>query len=90
MAPTSRLRFVPGLRFDYYRVVATDKRSLDPRLAARLAVTPRFAIKGSVGIYHELPTPEFLDPHLGNPNLKLPWSDQYQLGSSGASRRPTI
>jgi TonB family protein len=77
---TRRLRLVPGLRFDYYHIVDTDKSSFDPRLAARFAVTPRFAIKASAGVYHELPTPQFLDPLLGNPNLLLPWADQYQLG----------
>jgi outer membrane receptor protein involved in Fe transport len=78
--PTSRLRIVPGLRFDYYYVVATHKTSWDPRLSARFEVTPRFAIKASVGLYHQLPTPQFLDREFGNPNLKLPWADQYQLG----------
>ena len=32
---TPRLRVVPGLRFDYYHVVETDKLSYDPRLALR-------------------------------------------------------
>jgi TonB family protein len=77
---TQRLRLVPGLRFDYYHVVGTDKSSFDPRLAARFAVTPRFAVKASAGIYHELPNPQFLDPTLGNPFLLLPWADQYQVG----------
>ena len=78
--PHPSLRLVPGLRFDYYRVFDTNKWSLDPRLAVRWAVTPRLAFKASVGLFHELPNPQFLDPQLGNPNLKLPWADQYQLG----------
>jgi hypothetical protein len=78
--PHPSLRLVPGLRFDYYRVFDTNKWSLDPRLAVRWAVTPRLAFKASVGLFHELPNPQFLDPQLGNPNLALPWADQYQVG----------
>jgi outer membrane receptor protein involved in Fe transport len=77
---TPRLRLVPGLRFDYYHIVHTDKSSFDPRLSARFAITPRFAVKASVGLYHELPTPQFLDPTVGNPDLALPFAEQYQLG----------
>jgi TonB family protein len=78
--PVPRLRLVPGLRFDYYHVVGTDKYSTDPRLAVRWEVAPRLALKAAVGLYHELPTPQFLDRVFGNPNLALPWADQYQVG----------
>src|SRR5262249_46848153 len=78
--PVPRLRPVPGPRFDYYHVVGTNKDSTDPRLAARWEVTPRTALKGAVGLYHQLPTPQFLDRVFGNPNLALPWADQYQVG----------
>jgi TonB family protein len=74
------LRLVPGVRVDYYHVVDTDKYNVDPRLSARWAVTPRLAWKGTVGIYHQLPTPQFLDKEFGNPNLALIWADQYELG----------
>ena len=77
---TKALRVVPGLRADYYHVVNTDKYSVDPRLSARWTVTPRLAFKGTVGIYHQLPTPQFLDTEFGNPNLSLIWADQYELG----------
>jgi len=78
--PTPRLRIIPGLRFDYYHVVGTDKFSTDPRLAARFELAPRLALKAAAGIYHELPTPQFLDRVYGNPNLALLWADQYQVG----------
>ena len=78
--PHPKLRLVPGLRFDYYHVLGTNKWSWDPRLAVRWDVTPWTAIKASVGIYHQLPMPEFLDREFGNPNLKLPRAEQYQLG----------
>jgi hypothetical protein len=79
-SPRANLKIVPGLRFDYYHVVDVDKYSVDPRLSGRWAVTPRFALKGTVGLYHQLPTPQFLDKEFGNPNLPLIWADQYELG----------
>jgi len=77
---TPQLRIVPGLRLDYYHVVQTDKFSYDPRLALRWELTPRWALKAAVGLYHQLPNPQFLDREFGNPNLLLPWADQYQIG----------
>ncbi|MDB4980457.1 MAG: TonB-dependent receptor [Myxococcales bacterium] len=79
-SPRANLKIVPGLRFDYYHVVDVDKYSVDPRLSGRWAITPRFALKGTVGLYHQLPTPQFLDKEFGNPNLALIWADQYELG----------
>jgi TonB family protein len=79
-SPRPNLKLVPGLRFDYYHVVDVDKYSVDPRLSGRWAITPRFALKGTVGLYHQLPTPQFLDKEFGNPNLPLIWADQYELG----------
>jgi TonB family protein len=78
--PLPSLRIVPGLRLDYYYVVETSKFSFDPRIAFRWELTPRTALKGAVGLYHQLPNPQFLDRVYGNPNLKLPWADQYQIG----------
>jgi hypothetical protein len=80
LMPIPSLRLVPGLRLDYYHVVDTDKFSVDPRFSWRWALTPKLAIKGTVGIYHQLPTPQFLDKQFGNPNLALVWADQYELG----------
>jgi hypothetical protein len=74
------LRIVPGLRADYFHVVETDKSSLDPRIALRYVVSKRLAFKASAGIFHQLPTPQFLDKEFGNPHLGLIWADQYQLG----------
>jgi TonB family protein len=79
-APLPSLRLVPGLRFDYYHVVGTDKFSVDPRFSGRLALNPSTALKATVGLYHQLPTGQFLDKEFGNPNLALIWADQYELG----------
>jgi TonB family protein len=80
LTPVPTLRLVPGLRFDYYHVVDTDKYSVDPRFSARWAATPRLAFKATVGLYHQLPTPQFLDHEFGNPKLDLIWADQFELG----------
>ena len=57
----------------------TSSRSIPGwRFAGTL--TPRLALKAAVGIYHQLPNPQFLDRVYGNPNLALPWADQYQIG----------
>ncbi|HET6283227.1 MAG TPA: TonB-dependent receptor [Polyangia bacterium] len=75
-----RLRVVPGLRFDQFHYNKTDRYSLDPRLVARWAITPRLAFKGGVGVYHQPHEPQILDSEFGNPNLPLIWADQYHLG----------
>jgi TonB family protein len=80
LSPVPSVRLVPGLRLDYYHVVDTDKYNVDPRFSARWAVTPRLAFKTSVGLYHQLPTPQYLDKEFGNPNLALIWADQFELG----------
>jgi hypothetical protein len=79
-AVTPALRVSPGLRFDYYHVVDTNKFSLDPRFSARYLVAPWTAVKGTIGIYHQLPMGQYLDKQFGNPNLALIWADQYELG----------
>jgi hypothetical protein len=43
-------------------------------------VTPRTRSRRRSACITSCPTPEFLDREFGNPNLKLPWADQYQLG----------
>jgi TonB family protein len=80
-AATPRLRVVPGARLDYYYVVGSNKLSFDPRLSARYTLTPRVTLKGTVGVYHQLPPGVFLDREFGNPNLALIWADQYELGA---------
>jgi TonB family protein len=76
----SSWRVVPGVRGDHYHVIDTDKSSIDPRLAVRYTYSKSLAFKASAGLFHQLPTPQFLDKEFGNPNLGLIWADQYQLG----------
>ncbi|HXI59549.1 MAG TPA: TonB-dependent receptor [Polyangia bacterium] len=74
------VRLVPGVRFDQFHYNRTDRASVDPRLVARWALSPRLAFKAGVGIFHQPQEPQILDDQFGNPSLPLIWSDQYHLG----------
>src|SRR6185369_11242914 len=70
----------PGVRFDWFHYLATDKVSVDPRVVVRWARTPDQAFKAGVGIFHQPPQPAQLDRQYGNPGLRLLWADQYHVG----------
>jgi hypothetical protein len=76
----SKVRLVPGIRGDWFHFADQDRLSGDPRVV--LSVNPRTGqtIKLGVGIFHQPPQPQELDPEFGNPQLKLIWSDQYHAG----------
>jgi TonB family protein len=71
---------IPGLRSDGFRYVGQDRLTFDPRLVARWRMNPKHLWKAGVGIYHQMPQPQLLDPTLGNPNLPPIWADQYSFG----------
>jgi TonB family protein len=81
MTPLSRLRIVPGIRFDWFNI---DRQfDVSPRVNARLDIVrdfPRTTLKGGVGIYAQPPQFQEVAPPLGNPNLKSEVSFQYALG----------
>lgn len=74
------LRLVPGLRGDWFHYNQTDRFTYDPRLVAHWELTPRWALKAGVGIFHQPQQPQILDSVYGNPDLKTIWSDAYHLG----------
>ena len=78
--PTKNLRIVPGIRGDWFHYNGTDRFTYDPRIVAHWQVTPTFALKAGVGIFHQPQEPQVLDSVYGNPNLKPIWADQYHLG----------
>jgi TonB family protein len=78
--PTKDLRVVPGLRGDWFHYNQTDRFTADPRIVAHWSLTPRWAIKGGVGVFHQPQEPQILDSQYGNPHLKTIWADQYHLG----------
>ena len=92
LAPTSRLRVVPGIRFDYAR----DSGHVDfsPRLNARfdlvtapnaeeqaLGVTRRrTTLKGGIGVFKKPPEFQETNPVFGTPNLYSNRSIHYSFG----------
>ena len=80
LRPHPALRIVPGLRFDAYHVIGMNKFSWDPRLSIRWSPVAPWTFKAGAGLYHQLPTGQFMDREFGNPNLKLIWTEQYAVG----------
>ncbi len=78
--PTKNLRIVPGIRGDWFHYNGTDHFTYDPRIVAHWSLTPTFALKAGVGIFHQPQEPQVLDSAYGNPKLKPIWADQYHLG----------
>jgi len=78
-----RVKVIPGLRAEQYRVQGLWKTDVDPRLVVRTDVggAPDVTVlKGSVGLYHEAPGPGTLDATTGNPDLPLQAAFQAALG----------
>ncbi len=73
-----KLDLKPGLRMERYGL--SDESVVDPRLALRLPLTDTFALRQSIGRYHQSPTPGDVDPNGGNPNLKSSYYDATALG----------
>jgi TonB family protein len=76
------LRLFPGLRGDVYSLQGERRYSVDPRLIARqtLGSDGKTTLKGSIGLYHEAPPIQFLDPVTGNPQLPLQAAFQTSFG----------
>jgi hypothetical protein len=68
---TNNLRLIPTLRVDEYLLDAESRASIDPRLVARLKLSPEWTLKAYLGQFSEPPQPEALDKRFGNPNVGL-------------------
>jgi TonB family protein len=81
--PLKDLLVVPGVRSESYlfREQKVNKRSLNPRLAVRYALTDQVTLKGGAGLYHGPPVNEEPDSTFGNPELKAKRSYQYSVGT---------
>lgn len=64
--------------FTYYDEVRT---SFDPRLAVRWTPLPQATLKGSLGVYHQTPSPFELANKFGNPKLPLEHGVQASVGA---------
>ncbi|SET78901.1 TonB-dependent receptor [Stigmatella erecta] len=81
--PVKGLLVVPGLRSESYVFESQKvrKRSLNPRLAVRYALTETVALKGGAGLYHSPPIQDEPSLTFGNPELKAKRSQQYSVGT---------
>lgn len=68
LRPDRRVTLVPGLRLDWYDNLG--KGSIDPRLAARFALTEATTVKGGVGLFTQPPVWYYALPKLGNGELE--------------------
>ncbi len=81
LKPFDSLRVVTGLRLDYNSVMRDVW--MDPRVSVLWQLSPAWALKGGIGLYHQ--SPDFrqgqLSPTFGNPDLLAEGSRQYMVGS---------
>ncbi|MFM2153154.1 MAG: hypothetical protein RL199_1589, partial [Pseudomonadota bacterium] len=75
-----RLKLVPGLRLELYDIPKGVLPSVEPRLAARYDLDDATVLKAAWGLYRRGPNPQLLDPDVGNPQLGLPKSSQWNAG----------
>jgi outer membrane receptor for ferrienterochelin and colicin len=72
----------PGLRATAIRSVGHSLYALDPRFWAKVQVTDRATIKGSVGLYSQRPpSTDLIQAPFGNPNLGPERAFQTSLGA---------
>ena len=72
-----RLTVVPGIRFDYFGFL--HRFSLDPRLSAKLSVSPLTTIKIGVGLYSQDPAVQDYFSSFGNVELRLERATQLSV-----------
>ena len=75
------LMVVAGTRADLWTYYDQIRTALDPRLSARLDVFHQVTLKGSLGLYHQTPSPFELARKFGNPDLPLERGWQASAGA---------
>jgi len=55
LSPDRRVRFVPGVRADVYRVQGSVKGALDPRFSSEFVLSPNVTVEQSIGLSHQRP-----------------------------------
>jgi len=81
LAPTARLKIVPGIRVDYSNTI--QRFDASPRVNARYAVVaeyPKTTLKGGLGFFHQPPQFQEALPPLGTTGLKSNRAIHYALG----------
>ncbi len=81
---TFGLRIIPSFRLDVYHAYGKTPVAAQPRLIVRqelhLLQDLPTVLKGSVGWYSELPSPQYANPVFGNPSLPPQKALQFSLG----------
>lgn len=85
LRPRQPLLISAGLRADYFQVI--HQAVLAPRLSVRDQLSPRWAVKGALGLYHQTPDIEETDRVFGNPALK---AERAIHAALGAEWRPWV
>jgi len=75
------LRLIPGVRADWYDYNGADHFLVDPRFTVRYTPVAAVTVKGNVGLYHQPPALNEVDPDYGNPELPPQFSIQSSLGA---------
>jgi TonB family protein len=73
-----RLLVVPGVRYDYFS--EDEASSVDPRITARLRLTPSTTLKGGVGLFSQPPQYGETIQGFGNPKLGLTHAQHFSVG----------
>jgi TonB family protein len=73
---TPRVGLTPPIGFEQL------EGRIEPRISARLRVTPRLSILGAAGVYSQPPDPADLSAVFGNPKLGVETADHASLGES--------
>ena len=79
LRPAKPLLIAAGLRADYFEII--HQGVLAPRLSVRQELSPRWALKGALGLYQQPPDVEETDPVFGNPALKAERAIHAALGA---------
>jgi TonB family protein len=73
---TPRVGETPSIGFEQIQ------GEVEPRISARLRVTPRLSVLGAAGVYSQPPDPADLSAVFGNPKLGLEIADHASLGQA--------
>ncbi|RKG77047.1 TonB family protein [Corallococcus sp. CA049B] len=86
--PIQDLLVVPGIRTESYIFTEQQevKRTVNPRLAVRYALTETLTLKGGAGVYHSPPVQDEPSTGFGNPDLGAKRSLQYSVGAEWQAR----
>lgn len=78
MQLSGRFRATLGLRTD--DATLSQRRTVDPRVAAAVRLSPGLSLTGAWGIYHQVAAPSFYEPTIGDPSLAPARASQQVIG----------